>query len=294
MVDDPKWQLVLVLWGTKYGADEVNHLVAAVRRLAAHPPRVVLLSDRDRPGLDRTVEVRPFPDFFLRAEFRGSGCQAKLAMFEAGAVPADLPAIFVDVDTVVLGDLTRLLALLKTRDTVAIFQSAVLPIGPIGRLVWRLTGGRKYARGNSSIVVYHPAANAFVAARFRELFEAHGPGGFRPLIADERFLSWAAQPHLRAIPRTMAVKLPTEFALPWAWLVYLRGAMPWNRRRWANLIAVTLPGTDMKGETLAALPEGARVRDGKGRLLIWSRRTLGSVRERIIDYYGALEARKAG
>ena len=294
MTDDPKWQLVLILWGTKYGADEVNHLVAAVRRMAAHPPRVVLLSDRERPGLDPAVVVRPIPEFFLRPEFREAGCQAKLAMFEAGAVPDDLPAIFVDVDTVVLGDLTRLLTLLRTRDTVAIFQSAILPIGPIGRFVWRRTGGRRYARGNSSIVVYHPAANGYVAARFRELFEAHGRGGFRPLIADERFLSWAAQPHLRAIPRAMAVKLPTEFALPWAWLVYLRGAMPWNRRRWANLIAVTLPGTEMKGETLAALPEGARVRDRKGRLLIWSRQTLGPVRERIIDYYNALETRKAG
>jgi hypothetical protein len=294
MVDDPKWQLVLVLWGTKYGADEVNHLVAAVRRLAAHPPRIVLLSDRDRPGLDAAVTVRPIPEFFLRPDLCGPGCQAKLAMFEAGAVPADLPAIFVDVDTVVLGDLTRLLDLLRTRDSVVIFQSAVLPIGPIGRLVWRLTGGRKYARGNSSIVVYHPAGSAHVAMRFRDLYETHGLGGFRPLIADERFLSWAAQPHLRAIPRTLAVKLPTEFALPWAWLIHLRGAMPWNRRRWAGLIAVTLPGTDMKGETLVVLPDGARVRDGKGRLLIWSHQALGPVRERIIEYYGALDARKAG
>jgi hypothetical protein len=294
MDNEPRWQLVLVLWGTKYGADEVNHLVATVRRLASHAPRVVLLSDRDRPGLDASIVVRPIPEFFLRPEFLGSGCQAKLAMFERGAVPDDLPAIFVDVDTVVFGDMTRFLELLRTRRTVAIFQSAIVPIGPVGRLIWKMTNGRRYARGNSSIVVFHPGEFGFVAERFRALSEVYPSGAFRPMAADERFLSWVAQPHLRRIPRSMAVKLPTEFALPWRWLVLARGAMPWNRRRWANLIAVTLPGVELKGPRLAGLPAGVEIRDQKGRRLVWSDRALGPVRARIIDYYGALEARKAG
>lgn len=294
MADQAKWQLVLVLWGTKYGADEVNHLVATVTRLAAHPPRVVLLSDRERPGLDDAIRVRPMPEFFLRPEFVGSGCQAKLAMFDPGAVPDDLPAVFVDVDTVVFGDMTRFLGLMTTPRTVAIFHSAILPFGPIGRFVWRVTKGRRYARGNSSIVVYHPGQCAYVAERFRALFASEPPGSFRPMAADERFLSWVAQPHMRAIPRRMAVKLPTEFALPWPWLIYLRAALPWNRRRWAGLIAVTLPGVELKGPALLGLDEGAQVRDRKGRLLVWSDRALGPVRAKIIDYYSALGAQKAG
>jgi hypothetical protein len=286
----PQWQLVLILWGDKYGVDELNALIRQTVARANSAPRVVLISDRDRPGLLPLVLVRPFPEFFLRPEFCTGGCQAKLAMFEAGVVPDDLPAIYLDLDTLVLGDITALFSLAKTPQTVAIFQSALLPFGALGRALWRWTGGRRYARGNSSIVVYHPAHCGFIAARFRALFDEHGGFGIRPMIADERFISWVAQPVMRAIPRSMAVKFPTEFMTPWRWLNYLRGALPWNRRRWAGLIAVTFPGLNLKGQDLAVQPEGFEFIDSKGRRLIWSDRTLGPLRRRTIEYYSALIA----
>ena len=208
------WQLVIVLWGTKYGVAEVNHLINAVRTHSSQPPRVVLITDRARDGLAADVITRPFPAFFLQPEFLRGGCQAKLSMFEAGVVPDDLPAIFMDLDTVVLGDMARFLALQSTPQTIAIFQSAILPFGALGRAVWRATKGRRYARGNSSIVVFHPRECGFIAQRFRALYGQHGHGGIKPLVADERFVSWAAQPVMRAIPRHMAVKFPTEFMLP--------------------------------------------------------------------------------
>ncbi|NEX45774.1 hypothetical protein [Pseudotabrizicola algicola] len=287
--DSPVWQLVLVLWGTKYPVAEVNHLIATVCRHAARPPRVVLITDRLREGMAAGVVQRLIPDFFMAPEMRGAGCQTKLCMFEAGVVPDDLPAIFIDIDTVVLGDLTRLLALQRDRRTVAILQSAVLPFGALARALFRLTKGRKYARGNSSIVVYHPAETAHIAARYRALVAEHGFNGIRPMIADERFISWAHQPHMRAIPRHLAVKLPTEFMLPWRWLIHLRARMPWVRRRWAGLVALTLPGAEVKGEALLALPEGGEVVDRKGRRLIWSEAALGPVKARLTEHYRALE-----
>jgi hypothetical protein len=282
------WQLVLVLWGTKYGADEVNHLIATICAHAAHEPRLVLITDRPRDGLDARVLQRPFPDFFLNPNFLRGGCQAKLAMFEAGVLPDDLPAVYVDIDTVVFGDLTRFLALQTTAQTVAILQSAILPFGALARWIFRLTKGKRYARGNSSIIVFHPAHCHFIAARFRALYGQYGERGFRPTIADERFISWSAQPHMRAIPRDMAVKLPTEFMLPWRWLILLRAALPWVRRRWDRLIAITLPGVEVKGEELLALQDGAEVVDRKGRILIWSDRALGSAKARLTAYYRAL------
>ncbi|MCU0899028.1 MAG: hypothetical protein MUC82_00880 [Cypionkella sp.] len=285
----PTWQLVLVLWGTKYPVAEVNHLIDTVCRHAAHPPRVVLLTDRMREGLRAGTVQRLIPAFFLAPEMRGPGCQAKLCMFEAGLVPEDLPAIFIDIDTVVLGDLTRLLALQTRRSTVAIFQSAILPFGALARALFRLTKGRRYARGNSSIVVYHPAECSHIAARYRELIAKVGYNGIRPMIADERFISWSNQPDMRAIPRNLAVKLPTEFMLPWRWMILLRARLPWVRRRWAGLIALTLPGAEVKGEALLDLPEGGEVVDRKGRRLIWSEAALGPIKARLTTYYTALQ-----
>jgi hypothetical protein len=217
--DRRSWQLVLVLWGTKYPVDEVNHLIATILSHAdPAPERIVLLSDRPRPGLDARADLRDIPAFFLQPAFLGSGCQAKLCLFEAGVLPDDMPAIFVDIDTVVWGNLARLLALLTKPRTVAILQSAVLPFGPVARWLHRVSRGRRYARGNSSVVVFHPAEGHHVASRFRDLVARHGPGGLRPMVADERFLSWANQPNMRAVPGDLIVKLPTEFMLPYRWM----------------------------------------------------------------------------
>jgi hypothetical protein len=280
------WQCVLIAWGDRYPVAEINRLVASIRAQSQGPARFVLLSDRPREGLDPGVELRPIPDWFLAPEFRGSGCQAKLCLFEPGVVPDDLPAIYLDLDTMVLGDLSRLLDVMETPQTVAMLQSAILPFGAFARWLYRVTGQRRYARGNSSIVVYHPAHTGYIAARFRELSSRPDARSFKPLRADERFISWVAQPVMRAVPLRLVVKFPTEYMQPWRWLVHLRASLPWIRRRRAGLIAVTFPGVRLKGEDLAALPEGAMVADRKGRRLFWTDRALGGLRRRIIEHYG--------
>ncbi len=280
------WQLVLIAWGTKYGTEEIALLVQSIRRRARGLARVVLITDRPRPGLKRIEQV-PFPPEFLDEPLRRGGCQAKLAMFKPGVVPPDLPAIFVDLDTVVLGDLSRLLAVQRTPHDIAMLQSAILPFGAFARWLYRVTGGKRYARGNSSIVVFHPAHCGFVAERFMQLYRPGRPVPIRPMVADERFVSWVAQPHMRAVPASLAVKFPTEFMYPWLWLGRLRAALPWVRARRAGLVAITLPGEAVKAEALLALPEGAEVADAKGRRMIWSDAWLGPVRQRLLAHFGA-------
>jgi len=285
----PKWQLVLVLWGTKYPVAEINALIKTVEAKVSHRPRVVLISDRERHGLASHVLTRPFPKFFLRPEFRQSGCQAKLAMFAKGVVPDDLPAVYIDIDTVVLGDVTRFLDLLSTPQTIAILQSVILPFGPLARMIYKVTHGRRYARGNSSIIVFNPHHCSFIAETFERLYSEHDGIGIRPMVADERFISWVAQLRMRAIPKSLAVKFPTEFMWPWRWFIFLRAKFPFLQRRWNNLVAVTLPGEDVKGAELLRLPEGAEIVDRKGRRLIWSDRALGNLRGKIIAYYSELD-----
>lgn len=289
--DDPAvtpWQCVLIAWGDRYPVAEINLLIKTISALSPSLARVVLITDRDRPGLDDGVLCRPFPEFYLSPNFTNSGCLAKLAMFETGIVPDDLPAIYCDLDTVVIGDLSRLLRLLETPKTIAILQSAVLPFGALARFLYRVTDKRRYARGNSSLVVYTPAQCGYVAQQFRVLHARHLGKDFRPLRADERFMSWVAQPDMRAIPITMAVKFPTEYMQPWPWLIHLRASLFWIRRRRDGLIAVTLPGVEVKGTALLALKDGDRLTDRKGRMLIWTDRALGGLRAKLIAYYRQL------
>lgn len=279
------WQLVLICWGTKYGAPDINLLVESVRRQATGLARVVLITDRPREGLAPGIETRDHPVDFLAEILRRSGCQAKLGMFVEGLLPGDMPAIFVDLDTAVLGDLSRMLSAVDDPRQIAILQSAVLPFGAFARWLNRVSGGRRYARGNSSIVVFHPAQCGYIADRFRALFREYPTLGFRPMIADERFISWVAQPHMRAVPSSLAVKFPTEFMYPRLWIGRLRGALPWVRARRAGLVAITLPGEEVKAEVLVALPEGAEVIDRKGRRMEWSDRYLGPVRRRLLAHF---------
>lgn len=275
----------MFLWGDKYDVALVNRLIDAIAAHTPHPPRFVLLSDRDRPRLDPRAQLRQIPEFWLTPVFLGPGCQTKLAMFQEGVLQDDLPVLYIDLDTIVTGDLARVVNKLPRPDGLMLLQSVVLPLGAIGRCVWRLTRGRKYARGNSSLVVFHPKYHFSIATQFIDLWSKNQSFWFRPMIADERFMSWASQAVVYAIPSNLAVKLPTEFMSRITLFSYIWAVLPMVRARRAGLIAVTLCGVDIKPQELMALPPGGRLTDSKGRTLIWSDFILGKTRQDIIDFY---------
>mgnify|MGYP001756711455 CR=1 FL=1 len=281
----PVWQCVLICWGTKYSTQLINNLVEHIRAKTHHVPRFVLITDEEKPDLLDEVEIVRFPTHWLETSLRRSGCQAKLVMFEKGVLREDLPALYIDLDTVVFGDMYRFLSLLETPQTVAMLQSALIPFGPIGRLRYRLSSGNHYARGNSSFVVFHPAHNHYIATKFLELLAKNPNFEFRPMIADERFISWVAQPHMKVVPKAFAVKFPGEFMFYWGWWLYVRALFPWVRARRRKLLAVTLNGLEIKPDKLCELREGERTADEEGRVLIWSFWTMGAKLEEIRAFY---------
>lgn len=159
---EPTWQCVMICWGDRYGAEVINHLASKIAQSAGSHPRFVLMTDRSRNGLLPEIKTVGFPAFYLQDAFKGGGCQAKLGMFEKGVLPEDLPAVYVDLDTAILGDLTKAFDFQPVEETIQMLQSAILPFGGLARLIYRITSKRKYARGNSSIVVFHPARCHFM------------------------------------------------------------------------------------------------------------------------------------
>lgn len=285
----PTWQCVLIAWGDKYGVDVINGLVDSVVRYAKITPRFVLITDRERVGLNTNIQCVDFPQYWLDAPLLRSGCQAKLVMFERGIVPEDLPAIYLDLDTMILGDLGVLLSLLRTQQTVAMLHSAIIPFGAIGRALYRYTNKRRYARGNSSITVYHPAHCHYISEHFRKLYAQHPNFEFRPMIADERFISWVAQPHMRTVPNRWGVKFSREYMFVWAPWLYIKALLPWVRKRRSQQLAVTLAGMFIKPEKLLALPEGAVIIDEHRRRLVWSKKTMGNMKAVVANYYKHLD-----
>lgn len=278
------WQLVLIAWGDKYPVQDINRLSRTVLELSPNKPNVVLISDRERSGLDECIKVVRFPDYWLRSEFLRGGCQAKLAMFEKGVLPTDLPALYIDLDTIVLRDIEPILLGLKNSRSVAILQSAVLPFGAFARLLHRFSVGKYYARGNSSLVAFHPENCQFIAENFKRLEAVHGANNFKPLRADDRFIPWISQDYMQAISNHDAVKFPTEFMFPWRWLSKFLNTLPWISSRRENLRAITFPGLEVKFEELVTLNDGDEVVDRKGRRLVWSKSHIGNLKEKIEKY----------
>lgn len=287
-MQEPTWQCVLVCWGDKYTSAYINHTVEAVIRTSASKPRFILISDRPRTGMHPDIQIVDFDPWFLNPRFLSGALHAKLSMFSKNVVPDDLPAIFIDLDTAIFGDIGKALKLMKNRQSILMLQSVVLPFGWPERLVYKLTNKKRYARGNSSMVVYHPAECTYIADEFRALYEKFGAYSIRPMIGDERFISWIAQMHINRLPNTLAVKFLNEYMHTGKWLVYLKGALPWVQKRRDGVAAVTLPGDYIKPERLMEYKDGDAVRADKGRWILWDKRALGDMGDRLHVYYRPL------
>jgi len=109
------------------------------------------------------------------------------------------------------------------------------------------------------------------------------------MVADERFISWVAQLHMKKLPKTLIVKFPGEFMFPWRWWLYVKAQLPWVRARRSKLAAITLNGLLNKPEMLVKLVEGEVVMDNKSRKLIWSNRAMGDSRNQILNCYKFLK-----
>ena len=289
-----KWQCVLTCWGTKYGSGDINKLITKIAENNHHVARFVVISDRVHKNLDPRAEPVGLPDVFNKPEFTTGGqCHAKLSMFQKGLLKKDMPAIYIDLDTAILGPIEQAFDFRKDEKSIVMFQSAVLPFSAFARWLFRLTKGKRYARGNSSFVVFHPKYWTEIADKFLAIYEAGEFRKFRPTISDERYISWVAQDDMIALPNSFAVKFPTEYMQHHAILSYAKACIPWVRRRREKLSVVTLCSLELKPEKLVGLLPNTHMSDSKGRVLVWNDFVLGGLRKKLILYYAHDASEKA-
>lgn len=99
--------IICMKWGNLYGPDYVNVLYSAVAKNLQAPFRFVCLTDDDT-GIDDKVECHPIPDFNWTAEDYRFGGWPKLSVFASDLYGLNGRAIFMDLDSVIVGDLAPL------------------------------------------------------------------------------------------------------------------------------------------------------------------------------------------
>lgn len=275
------WCLVLVLWGDKYAATHINSIVENVFLLSSTCKQVILMTDRVRGGLDDRVQQVLFADDFDRPDFR-KNYTIKLSLFDPRALPAGTPCVYLDLDTVVIGDLGRIAALVESPgDLFMLPPGGLLGFGAARRLVFRLTRGRRMATGNSSILAFHSDMMPNLAMEFLRMKEEGGPPP-TVLLNDDLFISWFGQMKLQSVPKNLGVMFRREFLTRSKWFGWLRNRMPWVRSRRESIVAVTFNGVEHKLEKLIQLPDGTLHRDSKGRIGYWGRTEMGAIKDKIM------------
>jgi hypothetical protein len=80
-------------------------------------------------------------------------------MFSKSVLPPSMPCIYLDLDTLVLGDIGKIAGLVKKPcDIFMLPPGNLISFGIVRKLLFRLSGGKWYATGNSSVVAFHSDA----------------------------------------------------------------------------------------------------------------------------------------
>ena len=134
-------------WGTKYGPEYVNRLYAMVKRHLRGPFRFVCLTARAE-GVRQEVECLPIPGLGLPSGVPEQGW-VKLTTLEANLHGLRGTALFLDLDVIIVGDITPFFELPGEFFLIHDWRRA-----------WRVTG-------NSSVYRFKLGAHADVLAEFR-------------------------------------------------------------------------------------------------------------------------------
>ena len=155
----PPVTVVCVKWGEKYDAEYTNKLHRAVRRWLPEAAKFVCFTD-DANGLEAGVEARPLP---VRDDWEGWWFKAFLFSREAqlsGRV------LYLDLDTVIVGPLTPLLAYTGAFATLAAayFQAeeGVADGFNSSAMLWDAGGGGLFASRASPLAPLHDALSPSV------------------------------------------------------------------------------------------------------------------------------------
>ena len=257
-------QVVVVKWGERYSAAHVNNTFEEIRKLSTREIKCVCVTD-DAIGLADFIEYKPFPVWGGWYETLKKGCRLKLSIFEPGLLDRDLPTLFFDLDTMILGDIAKLVKELEKTGGMYMCRGHFIPF-------WRFLSAVKkvvkdyYYYGNSPILAFYPKDFDCLVEDFKREFEYVRWRGIthkwpldRICKTDERFISYFARGRVRVFPKHLAVKFTTEYMTPFIDLSTVITWLPWVKRRRKSQVALTFSGHVLKPALIKDIKNGTKV-----------------------------------
>ncbi|MCW1952522.1 MAG: hypothetical protein KIH44_014280 [Octadecabacter sp.] len=274
------WYLILMVWGNRYSDDFCNRLIHSAFKYSKNCRGAVILTDRcDRDIDPRGKQVKIDPYFNIDA-FKKDGLAIKISMFEIDAVPKGATCVYLDLDSLILGELDSVAALSEDAElwTIDVFPRR---FNARTRRKALNTQGKTYRVGNSSAFVYKNKFEGNPTQQFRAL---HAAGDLPADMAhDDKFIGWACQQQLRGFPTDMVCYFRVEFFWPTMWLADLMSKFRKSAREKIKII--TFAGPNTKLDILLDLPDGASIRCHHNRIARWDDQQTNNIKSRIIDEY---------
>jgi hypothetical protein len=287
-MENKGWYLVLMIWGDRYSDAFCNRLIHSTFKYSKACCGAIIITDRcDRDIDPRGMQVE-ISSYFNTSTFKTGGLAVKISMFEINEIPEGATCIYVDLDSLILGELDSVAAL---SDEAKLWTIDVFPsrFNARARRKALRTGGQKYRVGNSSAFVYRNKFAGNPAEKFRE---RHAADQLTPdMIHDDKFIAWAGQQYLRGFPTDMVSYFRVEFLWPTMWIADLVSKFRKAARK--NIKIVTFAGPKTKLDILLKLPDGATITCHHNRVARWDDQQTNKIKSAIIEEYESFPESKA-
>ena len=250
-------QIVVVKWGEKYNCDIVNRLYSAILQYSSRPVQFICVTDSKGEVFNPGIVKRDFPSFSVDFESLKFGCKPKLGVFASGLLNSALPTILLDLDTVIIGDVARIVDELDNNRGMFMLPNHYLQWWKLPKFIKDIIPNSYYF-GSSAICAFYPCdyGNLFDAFNI----EVINNKGQKYLTADDRFISYYASDSIRVFSNRAAVKFANEYMAYWLFWEDIRKRLPWIKRRRAGIVAVTFRGEQLKPEKIRDFRNGDIIR----------------------------------
>lgn len=154
----PGTKLILCIkWGSAYGAEYVNRLYRMCSRHLSPPFRVVCFTD-DPVGIEPEIQTLPLPELGCEPPYGTPGKWKKIGLWNASLHGLKGTALFVDLDSIIVGDLDPYFSY-GNPDDVILERNWARPLSGLGQ---------------TSVFRFRIGSHPEILARFREDPQAIG------------------------------------------------------------------------------------------------------------------------